>query len=211
MDECCQNPDVNYYTYNPGEIRLYGRLPDYLYPSKLPLSRKRFDALVKAMEAGSAEDKVKNVKKEIDSLKKEFLGWPATITINIFSQKNWYIVALNSDKALTNIASAGVIYGYAYEGHCYKLPKPTVMLLPVDPFTIPDPKTKEPKNGLIRGDCGYDPDLGYMVWITDKLDKAVVLDVRIDDLKTLVLDANTPGSRSPLAYAQAQALSPQRG
>ena len=74
------------------------------------------------------------------------------------------------------------------------------MLLPVKPSVK-----------LLSGDCGYDPLLGYLVWVTDKLDQAVVLDVRIDDLQTLVLDANTPGSRSPLAYAQAQALSPQRG
>ena len=74
------------------------------------------------------------------------------------------------------------------------------MLLPV-----------EPSDELLPGDCGYDPELGYLVWVTDKLDQAVVLDVRLDDLKTLVLDANTPGNRSPMAYAQAQALSPQRG
>ena len=55
MNECCENPDVNYDTYNPGEVRLYGRIPDYLYPSKIPISRERFDALVKAMKAGSAE------------------------------------------------------------------------------------------------------------------------------------------------------------
>ena len=28
MKECCDNPDVNYDTYNPGEVRLYGRIPD---------------------------------------------------------------------------------------------------------------------------------------------------------------------------------------
>jgi len=74
------------------------------------------------------------------------------------------------------------------------------MLLPGPPQEI--------KNGT--DDCGYTKKLGYSVWTIDKLARVVVLDVRTDDLKTLVLDANTPGNRSPLAYSQNQALAPQR-
>ncbi|KSV91025.1 hypothetical protein N184_25250 [Sinorhizobium sp. GL28] len=48
------------------------------------------------------------------------------------------------------------------------------------------------------------------MWQFDKLERVVALDVRSDDLKTLVLDENLPGSRSPLAYAQTMALAPQR-
>ena len=47
MKECCGNPDVNYYTYNPGEVRLYGRIPDYFLPNDIPISRERFDELMK--------------------------------------------------------------------------------------------------------------------------------------------------------------------
>ncbi len=59
-------------------------------------------------------------------------------------------------------------------------------------------------------DCGYDPELGYAVWQIDKLERVVALDVRSDDLKTLVLDENIPGRRSPQAYAQSMILAPQR-
>ncbi|POH32457.1 hypothetical protein ATY30_09400 [Sinorhizobium americanum] len=96
------------------------------------------------------------------------------------------------------IKSIGVIYGYAYEGHCYKLPKPQIMCLSERPTTV------------AKGDCGFDPAFGYAVWSIDKLERAIVLDIRADDLKTLVLDENLPGNRSPLAYAQAQSLAPQR-
>ncbi|OAP38619.1 hypothetical protein AU381_23685 [Sinorhizobium glycinis] len=97
-----------------------------------------------------------------------------------------------------HIKSIGVIYGYAYEGHCYKLPKPQIMCLSERPTPV------------AKGDCGFDPSFGYAVWSIDKLERAIVLDIRADDLKTLVLDENLPGNRSPLAYAQAQSLAPQR-
>jgi hypothetical protein len=100
------------------------------------------------------------------------------------------------------IKSIGVIYGYAYEGHCYKLPKPQIMYLPAEPRAI--------LGGDCGCDCGFVPELGYAVWQIDKLERVIALDVRSDDVKTLVLDENLPGSRSPLAYAQAQSLAPQR-
>jgi hypothetical protein len=115
--------------------------------------------------------------------------------------ENQDLVGLISDLldiGSTKFRSVGIIYGYAHEGHCYKLPKPQIMLL-----------TDVPKN-ITDGDCGYRGDLGYSVWKIDKLERAVVLDVRTDDIKTLVLDANTPGNRSPLAYAQEMALAPHR-
>lgn len=106
------------------------------------------------------------------------------------------------DPGNVGIISIGVIYGYAYEGHCYKLPKPKIMCLPVEATEI-----------LGDGcgcDCGYSRELGYSVWSLDKLERVIAFDLRADDLKTLVLDENLPGNRSPLAYAQTQLLAPQR-
>ena len=41
---------------------------------------------------------------------------------------------MSNGKELSGTSSSwGVIYGYAYEGHCYDLPKPKLMLLPSRP------------------------------------------------------------------------------
>lgn len=85
----------------------------------------------------------------------------------------------------------GIIYGYAYEGHCYDLPKPAVMLLPVRPRRIPD------------DDCGYDEKQaeGYRVWVVDKLDECQHIEVSSGFVEQLVLEANMPGKRSPSTYS----------
>ncbi|MBY3094809.1 hypothetical protein GYN07_29375 (plasmid) [Rhizobium leguminosarum bv. viciae 248] len=112
---------------------------------------------------------------------------------------NCYILI---DPGKVQMVSIGVIYGYAYEGHCYKLPKPRIMYLPV--------KATEISRDDCGCDCGYSRALGYSVWSLDKLERVIALDVRSDDIKTLILDENLPGNRSPLAYAQTQSLAPQR-
>jgi hypothetical protein len=100
------------------------------------------------------------------------------------------------------LKSIGIIYGYAYEGHCYKMPKPQIMLLPEMPRAI--------AHDDCGCDCGYSPALGYLVWQLDKRQSVVSLDIRTDDLKTLVLDENMPGNRSPQAYSHSMSLAPMR-
>lgn len=87
--------------------------------------------------------------------------------------------------------TAGVIVGYSFEGHCYDLPKPKIMLIPAPPSEIPD------------DDCGYDLKKGenYRVWIVDKLDECVELEMNQGFVEQLVLEANLPGRRSPTMYA----------
>lgn len=88
-----------------------------------------------------------------------------------------------------NFRSIGVIYGYAYEGHCYDLPKPAIMLLPVTP------ETEMPND-----DCGYNEKPEYRVWVVDKLEDCTLLEVSNGNVEQLVLDANKPGRRSPSTY-----------
>jgi hypothetical protein len=90
-----------------------------------------------------------------------------------------------------NPLSWGVIYSYAYEGHCYDLPKPKVMLLPVEPAKIP------------FNDAGYyqKRQAGYKVWSVDKLSKCLEIDVNQGFVEQLVLEANLPGKRAPTMYA----------
>lgn len=91
---------------------------------------------------------------------------------------------------LTKFMSPGIVFGYAYEGHCYDMPKPKIMLLPDLPRVIP------------IDDCGYDLKAGddYRLWITDKLDECVEIDVSQGFVEQLVLEANLPGKRSPTMY-----------
>jgi hypothetical protein len=102
--------------------------------------------------------------------------------------------------------TAGIIYGYAYEGHCYDMPKPKIMLIPVLPQEIP------------AGDCGYDQkgtdadgNSAYKVWVVDKLDECVDIDVSQGYIEQMVLDANLPGQRSPTMYAAKARLAHRSG
>ncbi|MGL4967008.1 MAG: hypothetical protein ACRC67_37655 [Inquilinus sp.] len=88
------------------------------------------------------------------------------------------------------IMTCGIIVGYAYEGHCYDLPKPKVMIIPDHPRIIP------------VDDCGYkekEAEL-YRMWIVDKLDDCVEFEINQGFVEQLVLEANLPGKRSPTAY-----------
>ncbi|MCV3211130.1 hypothetical protein OHD62_31190 [Mesorhizobium sp. YC-39] len=101
--------------------------------------------------------------------------------------------------------SCGIIVGYSYEGHCYDLPKPKIMLLPTVPRPIP------------TDDCGYteryDSKSGdkYVLWIVDKLDECVEFEMNQGFIEQLVLEANLPGKRSPTMYAARQALGHRSG
>ncbi|MCA1407965.1 hypothetical protein I6F26_11595 [Ensifer sp. IC3342] len=228
MSECCSHPGVGkklddlsepiYETYNPSEVRLYGRpalreeifkITDEQIGKKIKesvkgisLSDEDIKGLIRIVREASFDTIDTDVLAGIfnqqivltildDALKIRYLP----VSINIPS-KNF---EKDSDRYIKSI---GVIYGYAYEGHCYKLPKPQIMYLPSEPRKI--------LGGDCGCDCGYVPELGYAVWQIDKLERVVALDVRSDDVKTLVLDENMPGNRSPMAYAQTMALAPQR-
>lgn len=203
----CGNPGVgpeftqgqsDYNSFRPGEVRLYGR-PAVRDDENLTV---QVSELKKLLEEGGKD--IADLMKRDSGEKREIIKLIVRSSSSAESVRSQ--AAKVSENTLTisdfdapEVASIGVIYGYAYEGHCYTLPKPQIMLLPVEPHAI------------VEGDCGYKRELGYAVWQIDKQQHAVVLDVRSDDIKTLVLDANTPGSRSPLAYAQVMALAPHRG
>jgi hypothetical protein len=98
-----------------------------------------------------------------------------------------------------------VIFGYAYEGHCYDLPKPKIMLLPTAPQVIP------------RDDCGYSRKVdkatgeGYRVWIVDKLDRCVEIEINQGFVEQVVLEANLPGRRSPTVYSARLTMAHRNG
>jgi hypothetical protein len=220
MSDCCSYPGVGnqvkglelpkYDAYNPSEVRLYGR-PAVPQPVVSDQSIQRIDEGLK--RAGIKDEDLKKISDIVKmSVEMEVVElYRQQIILAVVDPKSGFLklpVEINiparnyrSDDT-SYIKSIGVIYGYAYEGHCYKLPKPQIMYLPEQPREIVD--------GDCGCDCGYVPELGYAVWQIDKLERVIALDVRSDDVKTLVLDENMPGSRSPMAYAQTMALAPQR-
>ncbi|RWA66986.1 hypothetical protein [Mesorhizobium sp.] len=111
-------------------------------------------------------------------------------------------IDIHPEEDSDTIMSSGIIFGYAYEGHTYDFPKPKIMMIPANPeVTIPyddsDYKLKEKE--------------GYAVWIVDKLDKCVEIEMNQGFVEQLVLEANLPGKRSPTMYAARQALGHRSG
>ncbi|ULJ74827.1 hypothetical protein [Rhizobium gallicum] len=219
MSCCCDHPRVGSTqtglteptgnSYNPGEVRLYGR------PAGPQLFEMKANDLDEIIENQIAEKKLgrENFAAIRDAVKSVYIESLAligeNITFALSHEKKLYTLPIDINipsqcckEGDQYIKSLGVIYGYAYEGHCYKLPKPQIMLLPEEAQRI--------VGGTCGCDCGYVAELGYAVWSLDKLQRVVVLDVRSDDIKTLVLDENLPGNRSPLAYAQTMLLASPR-
>ncbi|WP_065375980.1 hypothetical protein [Ensifer adhaerens] len=220
MSGCCANPVVGkpvypedikdvikYKSYRPGDIRLYGR-PAKFYEKKNKDNNIREildgieDKLRTIEDKGIIDDINRIIEELMDYIKKSSGIVGDGVTIAVFDGKDYSFLPVTLGGEVEYINSIGVIYGYAYEGHCYKLPKPQIMCLSERPTAI--------AKGDCGCDCGFDPAFGYAVWSIDKLERAISLDIRADNLKTLVLDENLPGNRSPLAYAQTMALAPQR-
>jgi hypothetical protein len=122
--------------YNASQVRLYGIL------SKVEELDKRLVQLKVERPRAKAEPEPPAFSGLVIKVKK---GLCAVFTLSNPGEK----------------MSVGAIFGYAYEGHCYELPKPKVMVLPTNAVEIP------------KDDCGFDKKgtEHYMVWIVDKLDE----------------------------------------
>ncbi|MCA1370462.1 hypothetical protein I6F15_24220 [Bradyrhizobium sp. BRP14] len=109
------------------------------------------------------------------------------------------VVPFGSDVAVdpqeTEIA---VIYGYAYEGFCYRFDKPKL-------FVFFPNTTKAPAKG-----CGYE-NSGYFMWQITKKTQMMELSTSADLAEELVLNANLPGNRSPNTYGNSMALAHRSG
>jgi hypothetical protein len=162
-------------TYNASQVRLYGIHAKLT--AKLPLNLGELKIV-----SSSDEGTEKSV--EIDNV----------LNINSRSDEPVLVISPGTKRSI------GIIYGYAFEGHCYDLPKPMIMLIPVDPErTVPGK------------DCDYDGRPGYSVWVVDKLDQCDVIEVNSGFIEQLVLDANMPGKRSPSTYRAHMQLAHRSG
>jgi hypothetical protein len=178
--------------YNATQVRLYGVLPEQ--QADIPI--------------GTLDMKLGETVVEIAVKEKEGHGAGAKLKVNHIKvdAKNMgaVLIATISASSLTT----GIIVGYSFEGHCYDLPKPKIMLIPADPLDIPP------------DDCGYDKKVGmgfgaavpnYKVWVLDKLAQCIELEVNQGFVEQLILEANLPGKRSPTMYAGRMMLAHRSG
>ncbi|MDX8443288.1 hypothetical protein [Mesorhizobium australafricanum] len=170
--------------YNATQVRLYGITPK--------------SDLLKHIDANNIESTNKKIRIKTDVTKTDLVVIDTKSKIGIV-----FILAATWDD--DNPISCGVIVGYSYEGHCYDLPKPKLMLIPASPRSIP------------TDDCGYDlkedPDTKekYKLWIVDKLDQCVEFEVNQGFVEQIVLEANLPGKRSPTMYASKMTMGHRGG
>lgn len=94
-------------------------------------------------------------------------------------------------------------YGYAFEGHCYRLDTNRI-------FIVKGPSAEDAIG------CGFD-DLPpttkgkYEMWRVRSKEELLEIALNYGDVKKLILDANLPGRRSPSSYAITAALAHRDG
>jgi hypothetical protein len=199
--------------YSATQVRLYGiAAKEGLSFKGSPSTWKGVSVLPPDGGDDAGVDVFKKVLKEfknditqiIAALASRCLPWPFPIPVRYTNQlsvdtKNFGTVVIStaSDLAPSGLLSVGIIVAYAYEGHTYDLPKPKIMLIKGSPQLIPlDDSGFDKKSGP-----GLNPDYGYRLWIVDKLDECVELEVNQGFVEQLVLEANLPGKRAPTMYA----------
>lgn len=173
--------------YNPTEVRLYG-----LKGQALTVGAGTFSEQTSTLDI-NIEVKAK------EGVAKESAAELASL-IGIGTEKSEQLVwLLSAASGGPNRLEAGIIFAYAYEGHCYDLPKPKVMLIPA--------KSKKAEDD----DCGFDKKKEYQVWVVDKLESCIEIEVSQGFVEQLVLSANMPGNRSPSTYRATMAMSHRSG
>ncbi|OHV22603.1 hypothetical protein EOS93_30980 [Rhizobium sp. RMa-01] len=82
-------------------------------------------------------------------------------------------------------------YSYAFEGHCYRLDSTRI-------FIITGPIAEEAVG------CGFDDELrklGYKMWRITASEQILEISTTFGNARTLILDSQLPGRRSPSSYA----------
>src|SRR4051794_28459742 len=92
-----------------------------------------------------------------------------------------------------------LIYGFAYQGHCYSLPEPVAVV--VDAATLQSN----------TAGCDYTSAGGYRMWEVDKGDRTVQLQLVNDTFEEVILKRNLAGMKPPLSYHSASMLTHRGG
>ncbi|ESZ22038.1 hypothetical protein [Mesorhizobium sp. L48C026A00] len=109
------------------------------------------------------------------------------------------VVPIGSDDPQDpDIMAIAAVYGYAFEGQCYRYDKPKLLVF--------RPGVEEPN---AKG-CGFE-NLGYKMWQITKKTPIMELAASKDFAEEIVLNANLPGNRSPNTYGNNMALAHRGG
>ncbi|MGE3872579.1 MAG: hypothetical protein AB7F74_06455 [Parvibaculaceae bacterium] len=207
--------------YNPTQVRLYGIMgpvPPMASGPSITISSTEAGAEIKLdlKDEGKVKKDIANLLKVLEALKDN----PRTSIIaeaekywrkdpNATAPKKYELrlelkdigASIDLRTGASDKMSSGIMFGYAYEGHAYDFPKPKIMFVPSQPIAIPVDDTAYYAKAA----------LGYKVWIVDKLEKCIEIEVNQGFIDELVLEANMPGKRSPTAYRAAMMLSHRGG
>jgi hypothetical protein len=97
---------------------------------------------------------------------------------------------------LTQNRSLVLVYGYCYQGHCYTLPEPMVVLV-------------EAPGTQANGSCGWNSP--YLSWEVDKLDATIQFQAFGDTFEELILKRNINAAKQPVAYSIAWQMAHRGG
>jgi hypothetical protein len=89
-----------------------------------------------------------------------------------------------------------LIHAFAYQGHCYNLPEPVILLVE---------DVGKPAMGF-----DFDPAL-YDMWKVDKLDRTLQLETTGDTFEEIILKRTLAGTKQPIAYASRAQISHRGG
>jgi hypothetical protein len=210
--------------YNPTQVRLYGipgKAASLLAGPKASISAFDSAAHIRLdlSDQGQARKNIDHVIEVLQALKKnptrqlleDKARWPGgdsqgkSYQLGLITNQlgTVFLDTLDFEGKANSKLSAGVMFGYAYEGHTYDFAKPKLMLVPAQPL----------KGRIPKDDSGYADkyDEGYRVWLVDKLDQCIEVEVNQGFVDEIVLEANTPGKRSPTAYRAMMTLSHRSG
>jgi hypothetical protein len=91
--------------------------------------------------------------------------------------------------------SIAAIYGYSFEGHCYRLDSPRIFIF--------DQGDSEAKG------CGFEAP--YRMWNIRSKTMLMEVSLDFDFAETLILEANLPGNRAPNTYGNSMAMAHRNG
>ncbi|HEV7318503.1 MAG TPA: hypothetical protein VGO04_07835 [Ensifer sp.] len=108
-----------------------------------------------------------------------------------------------SDPLTNGQFSVVLAYGYAFDGHCYRLDSNRM-------FIVAGVEDQDPIG------CGFDAQPtgssnGYRMWRIQSSTQILEITTSVSDAKTLILDANLPGKKSPTSYAITQSMAHRNG